>query len=87
LPGLTTCTIITTEANSLVAEVHPRMPVMLKGQAMWDWLLEPDAKKRLGLLQPFEPQQMQGWEVSRAVNSPAQDDASLIQPVGGDLLS
>ncbi len=69
----------------MVAEVHPRMPVMLKGQAMWDWLSETDAKKRLSLLQPFDPGQMRSWEVSRAVNSPAQDDASLIQPLENGL--
>jgi putative SOS response-associated peptidase YedK len=88
-PGeaLTTCTIITTNANPLVAEVHPRMPVILRGQAMWDWLLEPDASKRLSLLQPFDPKLMHSWEVSRAVNSPAQDDASLIQPVVGGLFT
>jgi putative SOS response-associated peptidase YedK len=85
LPGLTTCTIITTNANPLVAEVHPRMPVMLTGQAMWDWLTEPDANKRLSLLQPFDPSLMRSWEVSRAVNSPAQDDPSLIQPASGGL--
>ena len=87
LPGLTTCTIITTNANALVAEVHPRMPVILKGQAMWDWLVEPDANKRLSLLKPFDPELMRSWEVSRAVNTPTQDDASLIQPVGGGLFN
>ena len=87
LPGLTTCTIITTNANPLVAEVHPRMPVILRGQAMWDWLLEPDVNRRLSLLQPFDPKLMRSWEVSRAVNSPAQDDASLIQPVVGGLFT
>lgn len=85
LPGLTTCAIITTAANSLLADVHPRMPVILKGQAMWDWLLEPDVKRRLNLLQPFDAQQMQRWEVSREVNNPARDDPSLIQPAGGGL--
>lgn len=87
LPGLTTCTIITTNANPLVAQVHPRMPVILRGQAMWDWLVEPDASKRLSLLQPFDPKLMHSWEVSRAVNSPAQDDPSLIQPVVGGLFT
>jgi len=47
--------------------------------------LEPDPKKRLSLLQPFDPEQMRSWEVSRAVNSPAQDDASLIQPAASGL--
>jgi len=61
------------------------MPVMLKGQSMWDWLLEPDEEKRLNLLRPFDPELMRSWEVSRAVNSPMQDDATLIQPVSGGL--
>lgn len=85
LPGLTTCAIITTAANSLVADVHPRMSVILKGQSMWDWLLEPDANRRLNLLQPFDAQRMQRWEVSREVNSPARDESALIQPAGGGL--
>lgn len=85
LPGLTTCTLITTNANALVGQIHPRMPVILRGQAMWDWLLEPDADKRQGLLKPLEPELMRGWEVGRAVNSPTVDDPSLAAPVSPEL--
>ncbi|NMD26736.1 MAG: SOS response-associated peptidase, partial [Chloroflexi bacterium] len=82
-PGqaLSTCTIITTAANESVAPVHERMPVILRGEAMWDWLLESGETALLSLLRPAPADWLRAWEVSRAVNNPRQDGPECAEPV------
>lgn len=56
-----TCTIITTEPNALVAQVHNRMPVILPPEAWQTWLSpQPLAPSGLqGLLSSFPANEMQ----------------------------
>src|SRR5215471_6540609 len=75
----TTFAILTTEANALVAQVHNRMPVMLPARNEADWLnprlaLE-DAQ---ALLVPFPAEMLTLTEVSREVNSPANNTPDLL---------
>ncbi|MEA4811238.1 MAG: SOS response-associated peptidase [Anaerolineaceae bacterium] len=79
LPGLTTCTIITTTANRLVSPLHPRMPVILQGEQTRTWLESGSQTELLSLLKPADPARMQAWPVGREVNSPANDDETLIR--------
>jgi putative SOS response-associated peptidase YedK len=81
LPGLTTCTIITTYANSRVSPVHPRMPVMLLGDETRTWLESGNQTELISLLKPADPNLMQAWPVSRELNTPAQDGSKLIQSI------
>jgi len=77
------CTIITTEPNNLVRNIHNRMPAILDPQAYSVWL-DPDelpAAKLTGLLKPYPADEMQAYEVSRLVNKPENDRADLIAPV------
>lgn len=79
-----TCTVVTTNANALVAELHDRMPAILPPEAYAAWLGEtpcaPAELKRL--LTPFAAEQMQAWPVSPALNRPGtRDDAGLLEPV------
>ncbi|MGD6815862.1 SOS response-associated peptidase [Metabacillus sp. 84] len=77
---LITCTIITTEANQLVREVHDRMPVMLDASAAYHWLDDaPD--EALGRLLPYDSEKMMKYEVTAKVNSPAYNEAECTQPV------
>lgn len=78
--ALRTCTIITTEPNSLMATVHNRMPVILRAEAIPDWLDgSPRAPEKLSsLLQPFPAEKMELYPVSMAVNNPANDRAECI---------
>ena len=76
---LLTATILTTQANSLVGQYHERMPVMLSGDKLWDWLLETDPAALQALLRPYPAEEMQAWEVSNQVNRPAEDEPSLIR--------
>jgi putative SOS response-associated peptidase YedK len=79
------CTIITCEANELVKPVHERMPVMLTGEAMWDWLGggAPGGAPGdlLALLRPYAPEAMQRYPVASLVNRPETDSPELVLPV------
>ena len=77
---LETCTIITTEANELLAPVHDRMPVILKPEDYEQWLdpRERDAARLKPLLAPFPAAEMDSHPVSRAVNAPMADAPELI---------
>ena len=76
------CTIITTEANDLVAEVHNRMPVILHAEDYEMWL-DPDFDEReplTSLLQPFPAEAMETYMVSRRVNKPSNSEPEVIEP-------
>lgn len=79
---LHTCTILTCEPNDLVGEVHNRMPVMLNAAQRWQWLdPEMDQKNLLSLLKPYPAGEMKDFAVSRAVNSPGNDNPEVVRPV------
>jgi len=79
---LETCTILTTAANSLMAPLHERMPVILSSGDFCRWLdpaiHEPAAL--VPLLQPFNPEGMVAHPVSTIVNRPAHDAPDCIEP-------
>ena len=86
VPGLTTCTLITTAANVDVQPVHPRMPVILRKETMWDWLQESDPRFLMSLLKPLPSGSLSAHQVSRDVNTPQSQGEYLIEPVEGRLL-
>lgn len=77
---LESCLIIVTEANELLRPIHDRMPVILRREEMPRWL-DPDAERNEleELLRPYGGDDLRGHPVSRRVNSPANDDPSLVQ--------
>jgi putative SOS response-associated peptidase YedK len=79
---LFTCTILTTNANSLVADVHERMPVILRGSAMESWLGPGSPASWQALLQPFPAEEMSLHPVSSAVNSAVIDRPELVLQAG-----
>ena len=80
---LATCTILTTTANALLADLHDRMPVILPEEAEDVWL-DPRASfdDIRALLKSYPADAMDYYPVSDAVNSPKNDDRSLIEPLG-----
>jgi len=76
-----TFTIITGEPNSLVADLHNRMPVILDPGDYDTWLTAADTAIPQAMLQPFPAQLMRAYPVSKRVNSPKNDDAYLIAPI------
>jgi putative SOS response-associated peptidase YedK len=80
---LNTCTIITTEPNELMEEIHNRMPVILGRESFEAWL-DPDIRKDDELrevLVPYETSEMTAHPVSRMVNNPRSDSPECIQPL------
>jgi putative SOS response-associated peptidase YedK len=75
------CCIITTEASADLAEIHHRMPVILKPESYGDWL-DPAASRPLlePLLKPYPDGAMTYRPVSRRLNKVANDDPLLLQP-------
>lgn len=80
---LETCTILTVKPNSLVADVHDRMPAIL-GVEDYDLWLDPgvtDPACVAGLLRPFDARLMKSYPVSTRVKRPDNDHAECAQGV------
>jgi len=76
--------IITTGANSLVADIHNRMPVILKPEDEDSWLMETDETLLNSLLIPYSAGRMEAYAISKKVNSPINNGSEIIIPeVGG----
>ncbi|RZI39946.1 SOS response-associated peptidase [Herbaspirillum sp. HC18] len=78
-----TCTIITTEANGVLAPIHNRMPVIIDRPDWSTWLAAKpvDEAELMRLVKPFDPERMQAWGVAHAVNKVVNDDPSLLEPI------
>lgn len=78
---ITSCTILTTEANELVQPIHQRMPVILQQQDYDVWL-NPEVQTReplQQLLRPYPSEAMTAYPVSKVVNSPKQNIPDCIK--------
>ena len=75
--------IITTTPNELCAELHNRMPVVLKPETWGVWLGEEpaDASSLKSLLGPLPSDEMTCWPVSARVGNVKNNDPSLIEPI------
>ncbi len=76
------CTIITTDANAVVAPVHERMPVILSPGSYDRWLdaQVADASALETLLRPCPPEWLEAYRVAPLVNSPANDGPQCVTP-------
>jgi len=74
--------IITTQPNDLIKPIHDRMPVILQPETYSSWLQPGDADiSRLDpLLQPYDPEKMIAYPVSRFVNNPKNDTPECVLP-------
>ncbi len=80
---LETCTILTTEANSLIKPIHDRMPVIIKPKDYDEWL-DPELRNVESiehLLQPFPEKLLRLYPVSRRVGHVSNNDEKLLNPV------
>lgn len=78
---LHTCTIITTRPNELVADIHDRMPVILRPEHESAWLDRDrfDAEWLQSLLVPYDPQAMKAYPVSAMVGNPKNDRPECLE--------
>jgi putative SOS response-associated peptidase YedK len=71
-----TFAVVTCAANELVGLIHDRMPVIVAPEDYQRWIGE-NAEVN-DLLKPFPASQMTMWPISTRVNSPRNDDPSIL---------
>ena len=77
------CTIITTESNELLKPVHSRMPVIIPkdDEPLWLNPAMQNEKQIFPVLKQYPSEKMECYEVSKTVNSPANNSPDCIKPV------
>ena len=81
---VTSCTIVTTAPNELMAELHDRMPVILD-PVDYDAWLDPTDPRGSELLRACPAEWLEAVPVSARVNSPRNDDPGIVEPEGEPL--
>ena len=80
--SITSCAIITTTPNELLASIHDRMPVILHPEAHDEWLDARTLPSELtGMLSPFPASAMKSYPVGSDVNQAKIDEEHLVQQV------
>jgi putative SOS response-associated peptidase YedK len=79
-PGIVSCAILTTEPNTLLADIHDRMPVIIPAEKYRTWL---DPRTSLpavaALTQPYPSEEMDAWRISLMVNDPKVDSEEILR--------
>ena len=76
-----TNTIITTESNDLIRPIHEGMPVILPQEKYADWLRNDidDPVLLAKMLRPYPSDELEMYEVTSKVNSPAVNTPEIIE--------
>ncbi|AJY76484.1 SOS response-associated peptidase [Paenibacillus beijingensis] len=78
---ISTCTVLTTRPNELMAPIHDRMPVILRPEDEALWLdrsvQRPEATRQL--LIPYPAEEMEAYAVSKEVGSVRNDSPACIE--------
>ena len=80
--SLQTTTLVTTDANQFMAQLHHRMPVVLEAATATDWLAGSD--ELLDDVASITPP-LQAWPVDRRVNNARNEGEDLVR-AAGDIL-
>jgi putative SOS response-associated peptidase YedK len=75
---IASCTIITTKANQMMAELHNRMPVILDPED-FDWWMTGKTEQVAQLLRPYRSDALHAYPISRRVNNPRNDGPELLE--------
>lgn len=78
--NLGTFTIITGDSSGVSADIHDRMPVWLQPGQIDDWMAA-GADDAMAMLLASTTPSMEAYRVSRAVNTPRNNVADLLEPV------
>ena len=75
--------VLTTQPNPLMAQIHDRMPVIVKPADYSHWLDTElsDIEALQGMLGPYPERLMEAYPVSRQVNYPKNDGPDLFAPL------
>jgi len=82
--SITSCAIITTTANELLAPIHNRIPVIFPHEKYETWI-SGELETVRDLLTPFPASEMTSHAVSYDVNHPMIDEKYLVTPVEPNL--
>lgn len=74
--------ILTTDAEGIAREVHPRMPLVMHPRHYAAWI-DPDCKNPQALLEPFDDGTLDAYSISTFVNDPKNDSPDCTAPIGG----
>jgi putative SOS response-associated peptidase YedK len=77
------CVHLTMPANPLLAQIHntkQRMPAILAADDRDTWL-RGTAQEAWAVLRAYPAEHMVAWPVSKRVNSPANNDSGLVEPL------
>jgi putative SOS response-associated peptidase YedK len=80
--AIDTCAILTMTAHGSIEGIHHRMPIILPPEAFDAWL-DPqvtDVERLREILVPEKEENLEFYEIGRAVNNPGNDDPRLIEP-------
>lgn len=78
--NLGTFTVITGDSSGVSADIHDRMPVWLTAGQADEWLAV-EADDAMAMLLASEPPAMEAYRVSRAVNTPRNNQPKLVEKV------
>lgn len=80
---VSTCLILTTKANEMMAEIHDRMPVILTEEAEKIWLDSgiSDGEFVCSSLDPYPARHMRAYPVSSLVGNVRNDSKACIEPL------
>ena len=79
---LNTCTIITTDPNTLVRRIHNRMPVIYDDPMGRQWLdRDHGSVMSTAATRPMPSEYMAAYDVSSFVNAPENDSPECIKPL------
>ncbi len=78
-----TFTILTTTPNRLLKPIHDRQPVIIDSDDYQRWLDPKTPVEEVATLtNPIADDRLEGWPVSNAAKSPANEGPSLTEPIG-----
>jgi putative SOS response-associated peptidase YedK len=77
------CTIITTDANDMVARVHDRMPVIIGPDDYAAWLGEVPANgnELKAMLKPYQCGRLTMWPVDRRIGNVKNEGPEFAEPI------
>jgi putative SOS response-associated peptidase YedK len=73
------CSLITTDANALMATFHDRMPVIVPRDSFTTWLTG-TADEAAPLMHPYAPSALRAWRVSALVNAVRNESPECLAP-------
>ncbi len=79
--ALETFSIVTTEANEAIRDIHNRMPVMLFDDGQFETWLAAEPKRAAELMVPCDSAAIEAYRVDPRVGNVRNDDPSLIEPL------